>query len=92
MTPPPAMSVAQGEVLDLDQNSYDDSPSTDAILNDPTRSALLVVLDEDQEMPPSERHERSTSSGVRSSQVLKVESFEDDDGNNSDGLPELPRL
>jgi type IV pilus assembly protein PilM len=92
--PPPAKSVAQGKVLDLDPNEYDDnSPSTDAILNDPTRSALLVVLDEDQEMPPSARHERGGSSANRPSQILKVESFEDDDdGNNSGGLPQLPRL
>jgi type IV pilus assembly protein PilM len=94
MTPPPSMTVAQGKVLDLDPAQYDeDSPSTDAILNDPTRSALLVVLDEDQEMPPSERHERGASSASRPSQILKVESFEDDDNsNNNDGLPELPRL
>ena len=91
-TPPPAMSLG---VLDLDQPMEDaeDSPSTDAILSDPTRSALLVVLDEDQEMPPSERHERGTSSGNRPSQVLKVESFEEDDSNDkSGGLPELPKL
>jgi hypothetical protein len=92
LTPPPA--AAKGKVLDLDPAQYDEeSPSTDTILNDPTRSALLVVLDEDQEMPPSERHERGTSSANRPSQILKVESFEDDDGeNNSGGLPELPRL
>lgn len=96
MAPPPApifktpapMSLG---VLDLDQPMDDgDSPSTDAILSDPTRSALLVVLDEDQEMPPSERHERGVN---RPSQVLKVESFEEDDSNDkSGGLPELPRL
>jgi type IV pilus assembly protein PilM len=74
---------------DFDGTQYDESPSTDAILNDPMRSALLVVLDEDQEMPPSERHERN----IRPSQILKVENFEDeDDGNKSGGLPELPKL
>lgn len=93
-TPPPAMPMAKASnVLDLDQPADEESPSTDAILNDPTRSALLVVLDEDQEMPPSERHERGKSSGSRPSQILKVESFEEDDGNDkSGGLPELPRL
>ncbi len=93
-TPPPAKPMGLG-VLDLDQpmEGADDSPSTDAILSDPTRSALLVVLDEDQEMPPSERHERGVSSGNRPSQVLKVESFEEDDSNDkSGGLPELPKL
>jgi type IV pilus assembly protein PilM len=95
-TPPPAMPIGNSlGILDLDQpmEGSEDSPSTDAILSDPTRSALLVVLDEDQEMPPSERHERSTSSGSRPSQVLKVESFEEDDTNEkSGGLPELPKL
>jgi type IV pilus assembly protein PilM len=95
LTPPSAMPVGQrSAVLDLDQPvNEEESPSTDTILSDPTRSALLVVLDEDQEMPPSERHERSTSSGSRPSQVLKVESFDDEDSNDkSGGLPELPRL
>ncbi len=90
MTPPPANPVASGKVLDLDPSENYDSPSTDTILNDPTRSALLVVLDEDQEMPPSERHER-TSSKSGPSQILKVENFDDDEDKN-DGLPELPRL
>jgi type IV pilus assembly protein PilM len=88
-TPPPAKGGLG--ILDLDQpmEGSEDSPSTDAILSDPTRSALLVVLDEDQEMPPSERHEKPN----RPSQVLKVESFEEDDsGDKSGGLPELPRL
>lgn len=95
-TPPPAAPVSTKNILDLDMpmEQAEDSPSTDAILSDPTRSALLVVLDEDQEMPPSERHERGTSS--RPSQVLKVESFEEDDEgggkDKSGGLPELPRL
>ncbi len=91
-TPPPKSGLG---ILDLDQpmEGAEDSPSTDAILSDPMRSALLVVLDEDQEMPPSERHERGTSSGNRPSQVLKVESFEEDDsGDKSGGLPELPKL
>ncbi|HEX3135928.1 MAG TPA: type IV pilus assembly protein PilM, partial [Planctomycetota bacterium] len=93
-TPPPAVPVGKN-ILDLDMpmEAAEDSPSTDAILSDPTRSALLVVLDEDQEMPPSERHERGTSKSNRPSQVLKVESFEEDDTNEkSGGLPELPKL
>ena len=62
-TPPSAIPVSHtSQVLDLDQPLDDDGLSTDAILSDPTRSALLVVLDEDQEMPPSERHERGTTS------------------------------
>ena len=105
MTPPPA-TPARG-VIDLDEpmpgQVLEERQSTESILNDPTRSALLVVLDEDQEMPPSERIERPTASGTssgtkRASQVLKVESFDDDDedGNGpkdkSGRLPELPRL
>jgi type IV pilus assembly protein PilM len=97
LTPPPAVPVSNTpHMLDLDQPMDDDGLSTDAILSDPTRSALLVVLDEDQEMPPSERHERGTISrpASRPSQVLKVESFEEDDDKEekSGGLPELPRL
>jgi hypothetical protein len=104
MTPPPA-TPARG-IVDLDEpmpGQTDERQSTESILNDPTRSALLVVLDEDQEMPPSERIERPTTTGTssgtkRASQVLKVESFdddEDDDGGGKDKsgrLPELPRL
>jgi type IV pilus assembly protein PilM len=94
-TPPAAQPVGGKNILDLDMpmEQAEDSPSTDAILSDPTRSALLVVLDEDQEMPPSERHERGKAN--RPSQVLKVESFEEDDEGNKDksgGLPELPKL
>jgi type IV pilus assembly protein PilM len=95
LTPPPAVPVAKNVLdLDLPMEQAEDSPSTDAILSDPTRSALLVVLDEDQEMPPSERHERGGGSSNRPSQVLKVESFEEDDEgkDKSGGLPELPRL
>jgi type IV pilus assembly protein PilM len=97
LTPPSAVPVSNTpRMLDLDQPMDDDGLSTDAILSDPTRSALLVVLDEDQEMPPSERHERGTISrpASRPSQVLKVESFEEDDDKEekSGGLPELPRL
>ena len=61
---------------------------------DNNRSGLLVVLDEDQEMPPSERHERGTSTGKRPTQTLKVESFDEDDEaqDKSGNLPELPKL
>ncbi len=103
MTPPPA-APARG-VIDLDEpmpGQTEERQSTESILNDPTRSALLVVLDEDQEMPPSERIERPMTSGTgsgtkRASQVLKVESFDDDedDGGPKDKsgrLPELPKL
>ncbi len=63
-----------------------------------TRSGLLVVLDDDQEMPPplsSERiakGEKGGASGTRSS-AIKIEGF--DDGQKDEGgdlkLPELPR-
>jgi hypothetical protein len=56
------------------------------------KSGLLVVLDDDQEMPASERLERR---GVRSSQMVKVESFDEDDPKKGSGnqvdLPDLPK-
>lgn len=58
------------------------------------KSGLLVVLDDDQEMPKSERLERR---GVRSSQIVKVESFDEDEDQKKSGgsavdLPDLPKL
>ncbi len=56
------------------------------------KSGLLVVLDDDQEMPSSERLERRST---RSSQVVKVESFDEDEehkgGSNQVDLPDLPK-
>ena len=62
--------------------------------DDRYKSGLLVVLDDDQEMPQSERLERRNA---RSSQVVKVESFDEDEGKkkgggNSVDLPDLPKL
>jgi len=66
-----------------------------------TRSGLLVVLDDDQEMPPQLASERiakgdsGTSSASRMSPI-KIESFldemKDDTGGGDLKLPELPPL
>lgn len=62
-----------------------------------TRSGLLVVLDDDQEIPPplaSERIAKGTTSATRSS-AIKIEGFADDAGKDEGGdlkLPDLPPL
>jgi len=59
------------------------------------KSGLLVVLDDDQEMPTSEKFERRAT---RSSSVVKVESFDEEDGGEKRksgtqvDLPDLPKL
>jgi type IV pilus assembly protein PilM len=86
VTPAPAIAD------DLDVALPDDliAGSSDTPIPESQRSGLLVVLDEDQEMPPSERHDVSS---VRRSGILKVESFEEEDDQGSrTALPELPKL
>jgi type IV pilus assembly protein PilM len=92
-TPAAAMPITTN--AELDAALPDDEMERHESSNDVNRSGLLVVLDEDQEMPPSERHERGTSTGgKRPTQTLKVESFDEDDESQdkSGNLPELPRL
>jgi len=98
-TPPSASPIANMDAaLDAALPDDDMGQSGGDSANENQRSGLLVVLDEDQEMPPSERHERgntSSSAGIkRPTQTLKVESFDDDEGaqDKSGNLPELPRL
>ncbi len=92
-TPPGAMPISPSSGLD---SLPDDEMERQGEGNpDNNRSGLLVVLDEDQEMPPSERHERGTSAAPkRPTQTLKVESFDEDEENQdkSGNLPELPKL
>jgi hypothetical protein len=69
-----------------------------------TRSGLLVVLDDDQEMPPPLASERiakgdpgATGTGSVSRSAIKIEGFaeeaKDDNGGNGDlKLPDLPPL
>lgn len=64
-----------------------------------TRSGLLVVLDDDQEMPPqlaSERISKGTGTGSATrSSAIKIESFAEEGGKDEGGdlkLPELPPL
>ncbi len=98
---PSAMPVASALDLALpgDEPASGSNPTTDSYANhDSNRSGLLVVLDEDQEMPPSERHERGTisrNSPIVGSSLLRVEGFSEDDESDkepSGGLPELPKL
>jgi type IV pilus assembly protein PilM len=91
-TPPSALPISPGAGLDALPDDEIDRPGEGN--PDNNRSGLLVVLDEDQEMPPSERHERGTSTGRRPTQTLKVESFDEDDEaqDKSGNLPELPKL
>nr|MBA3710291.1 hypothetical protein [Planctomycetota bacterium] len=60
------------------------------IIPDKYKSGLLVVLDDDQEMPQSEKFERKTGSNTKSSSSLKVENFDEDDKGTD--LPELPKI
>lgn len=65
-----------------------------------TRSGLLVVLDDDQEMPPQLASERiakgsGTGSGTRSSTAIKIDGFAEDAGHDDASdlkMPELPPL
>ncbi len=98
---PAAMPVANALdlVLPGEESPSGTQPTTDSYgNNESNRSGLLVVLDEDQEMPPSERHERGTisrNSPIVGSSLLRVEGFNVDDESDkepSGGLPELPKL
>jgi len=68
-------------------------PSTDAIEVGTHKSGLLVILDDDQEMPPSERIESLAGRGqnVKKSSVITLESFEADE-EGDDNLPQLPKI
>jgi type IV pilus assembly protein PilM len=77
MTPPPPLAEAPGG-------------GTSKIMADKYKSGLLVVLDDDQEMPQSEKFERKTGSNTKSSSSLKVENFDEDDKGTD--LPELPKI
>ncbi len=92
-TPPAALAIAPSS-SGLDALPDDEMERAGEGNPDNNRSGLLVVLDEDQEMPPSERHERGTASGKRQTQSLKVESFDEDDESQdkTGNLPELPKL
>jgi type IV pilus assembly protein PilM len=91
VTPPSAPPVREqlDAVLPDEEQAIAKRSSTETMLNDPkNRSSLLVVLDEDQEMPPATDQQKR--GGKRTSQVLKIENFEENEG-KSDDLPELPK-
>jgi type IV pilus assembly protein PilM len=71
--------------------------STSRIIADKNKSGLLVVLDDDQEIPTSEKFEKrsATSTQTKTGSKFKVESFDDDDDKQTRApvdLPELPKL
>ncbi|MBA2481033.1 MAG: type IV pilus assembly protein PilM [Planctomycetes bacterium] len=76
LTPPPLAGAPAG--------------GSSKIIADKYKSGLLVVLDDDQEMPQSEKFERRTGSNTKSSSSLKVENFDEDDKGTD--LPELPKI
>jgi hypothetical protein len=93
--PPPAAAPPPAAPTPLPQPPAEPAggAGTSKIMGgDKNKSGLLVVLDDDQEMPASERFQkpggaRQTTSGI------KVESFDEEEGKKSSpDLPDLPKL
>ncbi len=86
MTPPPAPAAPLAPPP---------MSQTSKVMADKNKSGLLVVLDDDQEMPASEKFEKRPAAN-RTSSIVKVESFDEDEGKKSGGsgvdLPDLPKL
>ncbi len=53
---------------------------------DASKSGLLVILDDEQEMPPSERMQK----GAGKKTAISLENFDEDDG--GDKMPNLPKI
>ncbi len=95
LTPPPGTLTPPGAVPAAE--TLEDAPvapSTSTILHEEgQRSGLLVVLDDDQEIPPQIQSDRIEKRPARTSTVLKLDDFDDDEMKKSDPkLPELPKL
>lgn len=107
---PPTINVpAPPQPATITMTAPPDSAPVAAALGDPsqtemllgeggvTRSGLLVVLDDDQEMPPQLASERiakgsGTGSATRSS-AIKIEGFEESSNEGSElKMPELPPM
>jgi type IV pilus assembly protein PilM len=94
VTPPPTLAPAITTPSDplggLPDDSMEQSTSSQTDLVG--RSGLLVVLDDDQEMPPPVKSERIAS--AKPSTVFKIDGFDDEDdkGKDEPQLPELPKL
>lgn len=93
---PPAPMVAP---LPTGEEPGEDSRSQTgtSFLNSPDggKSGLLVILDDDQDMPQSERIERPVTGKQGKQPTIKLESFEDEGGQaggSNPGLPQLPKL
>ena len=104
MTPPPRFTVPPppGSIPDSDSNlaaldamtegSSSTSSSSTGTFSDKNRSGLLVVLEDDEEVP-SERHQRHTATITRSrpaTNTFTPGAFKDE--SDPDGLPDLPEL
>jgi type IV pilus assembly protein PilM len=85
--PPAPMAAPQAEAPPEESGA-----GTSKVMSDKYKSGLLVVLDDDQEMPASEKFERRSGSSARSSSQLKVENFDDDEKGGQADLPELPKI
>jgi len=65
--------------------------STEFFNNEVGKSGLLVILEDDEDIPKSERIERGSTSKQRRP-TIKLESFEDTDEPDGSGNPQLPQL
>ena len=95
--PPPIAPHAMAPLPPPNQEPLEDlaqrGGSTEFFNNEVGKSGLLVILDDDDEdMPKSERIERAGTSKLRRP-TIKLESFEDtDEKDGSGGNPQLPQL
>ncbi len=85
VSPPPGGDLAADIAAVEEEDARRHTTAT--LLNDKNKTALLVVLDDEQEMPQSERIQKPVQ---RKSQVLQMEGFKDDDQGTD--LPDLPKL
>ncbi len=93
LPPPPGSIPAAAPIDQLDDLDDDGSPATASGKFKHTSSSLLVVLDEDEDGVPSERHGRHSASITRNKPATGTFTpgvFKED--SDPDGLPELPEL
>lgn len=87
IAPPPAPNPGTGSAM---------RSSTESILKDSNRSGLLVVLEDDDDMPPLSEDPITSKKSKGTGKTLKIEGFEDDEPNKKKGsdpdLPSLPKL
>jgi len=97
-TPPPAGDVDGLDALDIDADDISISPGTASSKH---RSTLLVVLDEDQDIPATDTHLRQHTAEIKrnTSKLVNPGRMDDEeagDGDKADDagvrLPDLPKL